>query len=130
MKKHRIENIRKVSGASQSEITPEQIKQSREMFVNLLTPVIEKMLKSPGDIKPVSDSFESLARQAKEGVFRQSTIIQTGGGSSEVPKKSTLIISGGSLEVPKKSTDIDIEVPQKFTDFEMELLRQIQNGEQ
>jgi hypothetical protein len=114
MKKHRIDNIRKVSGASQSEITPEQIKQSRETFVNLLTPVIEKMLKSPGDIKPVAESFEELARQAKSGIVRQSTIIQTG---------------GGSLEVPKKSTDIDIEVPQKFTDFEMELLRQIQNGE-
>ncbi len=89
MKKHRIENIRKVSGASEREITPEQIKQSRETFVNLLTPVIEKMLKSPGDIKPVAESFEELARQAKSGIVRQSTIIQTGGGSSKVPKKFT-----------------------------------------
>jgi hypothetical protein len=99
---------------SASEPSPEQIQQSKQTFVNLLTPIVEKMLKSPGDIKPVAESFEELARQAKSGVVRQSTIIQTG---------------GGSLEVPKKSTDIDIEVPKKFTDIELELLRKIENGE-
>ncbi len=118
MKKHRIENIRKVSGASEREVTPEQIKQSRETFVNLLTPVIEKMLKSPGDIKPVAESFEELARQAKSGVKR----------SAELTK----IISGGE-KVPQKSTDIDTgtseKVPPKFTDIELELLRKIENGE-
>ncbi len=99
------------------EPSPEQIKQSRETFVNLLTPVIEKMLKSPGDIKPV-ESFEELARQAKSGVKR----------SAELTK----IISGGE-KVPQKSTDIDTgtseKVPPKFTDIELELLRKIENGE-
>jgi hypothetical protein len=101
------------------EPSPEQIQQSKQTFVNLLTPIVEKMLKSPGDIKPVAESFEELARQAKSGIVRQSTIIQTGGGSSEVPKKSTLIISGGEENSGKS----------KFTDLELEILRKIENGE-
>jgi hypothetical protein len=68
------------------EPSPEQIQQSKQTFVNLLTPIVEKMLKSPGDIKPV-ESFEELARQAKSGVKR----------SAELTK----IISGGSSELPK-----------------------------
>jgi hypothetical protein len=104
---------------SASEPSPEQIQQSKQTFVNLLTPIVEKMLKSPGDIKPVAESFEELARQAKSGIVRQSTIIQTGGGSSEVPKKSTLIISGGEENSGKN----------KFTDLELEILRKIENGE-
>jgi hypothetical protein len=101
------------------EPSPEQIQQAKQTFVNLLTPIIEKMLKSPGDIKPVAESFEELARQAKSGIVRQSTIIQTGGGSLEVPKKSTLIISGGEENSGKS----------KFTDLELEILRKIENGE-
>jgi hypothetical protein len=120
MKKHRIENIRKVSGASQSEITPEQIKQSREMFVNLLTPVIEKMLKTPNDIKPVAESFEELARQAKSGIVRQSVIVQT----SESEKKFAV--------QPTKNIMSDAEnsagQPTKFSNEELELLRQIQEN--
>jgi hypothetical protein len=100
------------------EPSPEQIQQAKQTFVNLLTPIIEKMLKSPGDIKPVKESFEELARQAKSGVKR----------SAELTK----IISGGE-KVPQKSTDIDTgtseKVPPKFTDIELELLRKIENGE-
>jgi hypothetical protein len=99
------------------EPSPEQIQQSKQTFVNLLTPIVEKMLKSPGDIKPV-ESFEELARQAKSGVKR----------SAELTK----IISGGE-KVPPKFTDIDTgtseKVPPKFTDIELELLRKIENGE-
>jgi hypothetical protein len=63
---------------SASEPSPEQIQQSKQTFVNLLTPVIEKMLKNPGDIKPVAESFEELARQAKSGIVRQPTRIDSG----------------------------------------------------
>jgi hypothetical protein len=118
MKNSRLQKFEK---PVEFEPSPEQVAQARETAVNMIMAVYDRMPKD--NIQPVADSFESLARQAKEGVHRQSTIIQTS-------ESDTKIISGGSLEVPKKSTDIDIEAPQKFTDFEMELLRQIQNGEQ
>jgi hypothetical protein len=103
---------------SASEPSPEQIQQSKQTFVNLLTPIIEKMLKSPGDIKPVAESFEELARQAKSGVKR----------SAELTK----IISGGSSELPKNVTKTIIEAPKNVTKFsseELEILRKIENGE-
>jgi hypothetical protein len=122
MKNNRLQ---KFESKTASEPSPEQIKQAREAAVNMIMAVYDRMPKD--NIKPVKESFQELARQAKEGVLRQSTIIQ----SSE---SDTKIISGGSLEVPPKFTDIDTgtseKVPPKFTDFEMELLRQIQNGEQ
>ncbi len=115
MKRNRLE---KYESKITSEPSPEQIQQAKQTFVNLLTPIIEKMLKSPGDIKPVAESFEELARQAKSGV--------------RLPKNVTKIISGGE-KVPQKSTDIDTgtseKVPPKFTDIELELLRKIENGE-
>jgi methylthioribose-1-phosphate isomerase len=117
MKNNRLQ---KFESKTASEPSPEQIKQARETAVNMIMAVYDRMPKD--NIQPVKESFLELGRQAREGVHRQSTIIQTS-------ESDTKIISGGSLEVPKKSTDIDIEVPQKFTDFEMELLRKIQNGE-
>jgi hypothetical protein len=115
----RTNKLKRFETKTPGEPSPEQIQQSKQTFVNLLTPIIEKMLKSPGDIKPVAESFEELARQAKSGIVRQSTIIQTGGGSLEVPKKSTLHNSGGEENSGKS----------KFTDIELELLRKIENGE-
>jgi hypothetical protein len=103
---------------SASEPSPEQIQQSKQTFVNLLAPIVEKMLKSPGDIKPVAESFEELARQAKSGVKR----------SAELTK----IISGGSSELPKNVTKTIIEAPKNVTKFsseELEILRKIENGE-
>jgi hypothetical protein len=119
MKKHRINKIREISGASQSEITPEHHQKNVERVVDMIMSVYERL---PANPAPVAESFEELLDQMRNGVKRQSTIIQTS-------ENDTKIILGGSLEVPKKSTDIDIEAPQKFTDFEMELLRKIQNGE-
>ncbi len=121
----KIDKLKKYESKKQSEITPEQIKQSREMFVNLLTPIIEKMLKNPSGIRPVSESFSELARQAKAEIVRQPTIIQTS-------KSDTGIISGGSSELPKNVTKTIIEAPKNVTKFsseELELLRKIENGE-
>jgi hypothetical protein len=103
------------------EPSPEQIQQAKQTFVNLLTPVIEKMLKSPGDIKPVAESFEELARQAKFGVPREFTKIISGGAEKviQLPTSDTKIISGGQENSGKS----------KFTDLELELIRQIENGE-
>lgn len=105
----------------QSEITPEQIKQSRELFVNLLTPVIEKMLKSPSGIRPVHESFSELARQAKAEIVRQSVIVQT----SESEKKGSEIVTlHNSGDSEKKGS----EIVTKFSSEELELLRQIENS--
>jgi hypothetical protein len=105
------------------EPSPEQIQQSKQTFVNLLTPIIEKMLKSPGDIKPVAESFEELARQAKSGVKRSAELTKIISGGAEkviqLPKSDTKIISGGQENSGKS----------KFTDIEIELLRQIENAE-
>ncbi len=101
---------------SASEPSPEQIQQSKQTFVNLLTPIVEKMLRSPETIRPVNDSWESLARQAKFGV----------------PREFTKIVSGGSSELPKNVTKTIIEAPKNVTKFsseELELLRKIENGE-
>jgi hypothetical protein len=117
MKNNRLQ---KFESKTASEPSPEQIKQAQNRAVDMIMAVYDRMPKD--NIQPVKESFLELGRQAKEGVSRQSTIIQTS-------ESDTKIISGGSLNAPKKSTDIDIEAPQKFTDFEMELLRKIQNGE-
>ncbi len=114
----KINKLDRFETKTPGEPSPEQIQQAKQTFVNLLTPVIEKMLKSPGDIKPVAESFEELARQAKSGV--------------RLPKNVTKIISGGSLEVPKNVTKTIIEAPKNVTKFsseELELLRKIENGE-
>jgi hypothetical protein len=116
MKSNRLQ---KYESKIEPEASPEQIKQAREWMVNSVMEAYDRL---PANIQPVKESFQELARQAKEGVSRQSTIIQTS-------ESDTGIISGGSSELPKKFTDIDIEAPKKFTDFEMELLRKIQNGE-
>jgi hypothetical protein len=115
MKRNKLDRFETKSA---SEPSPEQIQQAKQTFVNLLTPIVEKMLKSPETIRPVNDSWESLARQAKFG--------------ARIPNLHTQIISGGAekaIQFPKKFTDIDIEAPKKFTDIELELLRKIENGE-
>lgn len=87
------------------------------MFVNLLTPVIEKMLKNPAGIKPVSDSWESLARQAKGGIVRQTTIIQSGENPVFKSGNVTKIISGNDENSPKIIT--------KFSDDEIKILNSL-----
>jgi hypothetical protein len=119
----KINKLDRFETKTPGEPSPEQIEQSKQTFVNLLTPVIEKMLKSPGDIKPVKESFEELARQAKSGVKRSEsdTLIISGGAEKviQIPKSDTLHNSGGEENSGKS----------KFTDIEIELLRQIENAE-
>ncbi len=120
MKNSRLQKFEK---PVEFEPSPEQVAQAREVAVNMIMAVYDRMPKD--NIQPVVESFQELARQAKEGVLRQSTIIQTS-------ESDTDIISGGA---EKKGSEIvtlsnDTKRSEKFTDFEMELLRQIQNGEQ
>lgn len=118
MKKNKLE---KYESKVRSEPSPEQIEQAKQIFVNSLTPIIEKMLKNPGDIKPVSDSWESLARQAKFGVPRQSTLIVSGESEKKSSKNFTDIkLVGEENSGKSKST---------FSNLELELIRQIQENE-
>jgi hypothetical protein len=103
---------------SASEPSPEQINQAKQTFVNLLTPIVEKMLRSPETIRPVKESFAELARQAREGVPRESTLIISGESEKKSSKKLTDIDSGGQENSGKS----------KFTDLELETLRQIENA--
>ncbi len=102
------------------EPSPEQIQQAKQTFVNLLTPIVEKMLKSPGDIKPVAESFEELARQAKSGIVRQSVIVQTSESEKKFAVQPTKNIMGDAENLPKIVTS--------FSSEELELLRQIQEN--
>ncbi len=72
MKNNRLQ---KFESKTASEPSPEQIKQARETAVNMIMAVYDRMPKD--NIQPVKESFSELARQAREGVPRQSTIIQT-----------------------------------------------------
>jgi hypothetical protein len=102
--------------------SPEQVAQAREAAVNMIMNVFDRMPKD--NIKPPVESFSELARQAKEGVSRQPTIIDS--GASEKPVQSsahpTKIIMGDAENLPKIVTSFNSE--------ELELLRKIQNGEQ
>jgi hypothetical protein len=115
----KVNKLDRFETKTESEISPEQDKQNREIIVNLLAPIIEKTQNLPS--VPVSASFADLMNELKNGVFRQPTLIISG-GSSEVPKKSTLHNSGDS---EKKGS----EIVTKFSSEELELLRKIENGE-
>lgn len=112
MKKNKLE---KYESKVRSEPSPEQIEQSKQAFVNLLTPIIEKMLRSPETIRPVSESFAELARQAKTSVIRQPTIIDSGENSAQ---NVTKIISGNDENSPKIVTQI-------YTDDEIKILNSL-----
>jgi cbb3-type cytochrome oxidase cytochrome c subunit len=121
MKSNRLQ---KYESKIEPEASPEQIKQAREWMVNSVMEAYDRL---PANIQPVAESLQELARQAKFGVPRQSTIIQTS-------ESDTGIISGGSLEVPKNVTKTIIEAPKNvtsniLTDSDLEVLRKIQNGE-
>jgi hypothetical protein len=106
------------------EPSPEQIQQAKQTFVNLLTPIVEKMLKSPGDIKPVAESFEELARQAKSGVKRSAELTKIISGGAE-KKGSEIVTLHNSGDSEKKGS----EIVTKFDLSELEILRKIENGE-
>ena len=109
MKKNKLE---KYESKVRSEPSPEQIKQAQNRAVDMIMAVYERMPKD--NIKPVKESFAELARQAKEGVSRQPTIIDSGENSAE---NSTLIISGNDENSPKIIT--------KFSDDEIKILNSL-----
>lgn len=118
MKTNKLE---KFESKIEPETSPEQAEQAIQETVNMLMAVYERMPKD--NIQPVADSFESLAEQARSGIVRQSTIIQT-----ETNSDQNLI----TKNFPKKSTDIDTGndtkiVTSNFTKDELEILEKIKN---
>ncbi len=118
MKNSRLQKFEK---PVEFEPSPEQVAQAREVAVNMIMAVYDRMPKD--NIQPVAESFEELARQAKSGVKRSEsdTLIISGGAEKviQIPKSDTLHNSGGEENSGKS----------KFTDLENALLEQIRNGE-
>jgi hypothetical protein len=128
MKKHRIDKIRELSGASEPETTPEAAKQARENVVNMIMNVFDRLPENP---EPVAESLETLLDQMRHGIKREAVIIQTNEKRISVADGVTQIISDASdvtKNFPAELTKQDLG-KSKFSDFEIELLRQIENGE-
>jgi hypothetical protein len=113
MKKHRIDKIRELSGASEPEITPEHHKKNIERTVDMIMEVIDRL---PANPAPVKESFSELLDQMRTGVKRQPTIIQND-FSKSAPLGTTQIISSAPVVTENK-----------FTDLELELIRQIEDA--
>jgi hypothetical protein len=112
MKRNKLE---KYESKITPETSPEHLKQAREIAVNMIMNVFERMPKD--NIKPVKESFAELARQAKSGIVRQPTIIDSGKKSADASKKATLFDTGN-----------DTKIVTKFSSEELELLKQIQEN--
>ena len=120
MKTNKLE---KFESKIEPETSLERIEQSKQEFVNLLTPMIEKLLRSPETIRAVKESFSELAEQARSGIVRQSTIIQT----ETNPDRNliTKIDTGNDTdELLQNGSDLLL----KFDKHELELLEQIKNA--
>ncbi len=116
MKKHRINKIRELSGASEPEITPEHHKKNVERVVDMIMDVVDRL---PANPAPVSESYAELLNEMRHGVKRQPIIIVGDEKPPTIPAELTLFDSGGEENSGKN----------KFTDLELELIRQIENAE-
>jgi hypothetical protein len=118
MKKHRIDKIRELSGASEPEITPEYHAKNIERTVDMIMEVIDRL---PANPAPVSETIPELLDQLRHGVKRQSTSIISGASTQNF-----------TADVTKMNAKVDTGMNAKvdtFTEFELNLLEQIrQNG--
>ncbi len=101
MKRNRLE---KYESKITPETSPEHLKQAREIAVNMIMNVFERMPKD--NIQPVADSFESLARQAKSGIVRQSVIVQTSESEKKFAVQPTKNIMSDAENSPENVTSI------------------------
>jgi hypothetical protein len=75
----RVKNYKK-SRQPKPPISPAEHRRQCEYIVDSwLMPVVDKLMKSPADIQPVSESFETLLAQIKTGVPRQPYVMNAGG---------------------------------------------------
>jgi hypothetical protein len=115
MKKNKLE---KYESKVRSEPSPEQIKQAREWMVNRIMEVVDKL---PANPAPVKESFAELARQAKFGVPRESTLIISGASEK---KDENFVTKNNSGDAEKK----DENFVTKFSDDELRILESLKDG--
>jgi hypothetical protein len=113
--------LKKYESKIEPEASPEQIQQSRQTFVNLLTPVIEKMQNLPPSNLPLPSWAELIDELKNDSIYRQPTHIISG----ESEKTNEIFDTKINAKV---DTGINAKVD-TFTETEMEILRKIQNGE-
>ena len=119
MKKIRLKQAETSVASSQPpEVSPEADKQNREIAVNLLASVVEKIQKLPP--VPVKESWSDLIDQFRHGVKRQPVIIDRYDG-----RKIMITESGGTIDVTDEltaeSTLLNVS-DEKFTDLELAAL--------
>lgn len=95
MKKIRLKQAENSVASSQPpEVSPEADRQNRQIAVNLLASVVEKIQNSPDEIMPVKESWSDLIDQFRHGVKREPVIIDRYDG-----RKIMITESGGILDV-------------------------------
>jgi hypothetical protein len=117
----KINKLDRFETKTPGEPSPEQIQQSRQTFVNLLTPVIEKMQNLPPSNLPLPTWAELIDELKNGSIHRQPTHIISGASEKTNEIFDTKINA-------KVDTGINTKVD-TFTEFELNLLEQIrQNG--
>jgi predicted nucleic acid-binding protein len=116
MKSNRLQ---KYESKIEPEASPEQIKQAREWMVNQVMEAYDRL---PANIQPVVESFSELARQAKEGVPRESTLIISG----DAEKTNEILPTKNNSGDAEKTNEILLT---KYTAEEIAILESLKNGE-
>jgi hypothetical protein len=97
----KINKLDRFETKTESDISPEQDKQNREIIVNLLTPIVEKVQNLP--VVLVASSFADLMNELKTGVKRQPVIVQ----SSENPVFKSAVPTKNISETVKETFSED-----------------------
>lgn len=133
MKKIRLKQAENSVASSQPpEVSPEADKQNREIAVNLLASVVEKIQNLPP--VPVKESYSELLDQMRFGVKREPVIIDRYDGRKILINESgeTIDVTDEKpLEVPRGDTLYDTGGEENsggrggnFTESELQILKQ------
>lgn len=125
MKRNRLE---KYESKITPETSPEQLKQAREISVNMIMSVIDRL---PANIEPVAESFNELFAQLKKPQRQSSVIVQRFDGKTIEVKNckirkvdsfdDTGILLSNSDNETEKTTSI-------FSQDEIEILERLKNS--
>ncbi len=110
--------LKKYESKITPEASPEQIKQAREWMVNSVMEAYDRL---PANIQPVSESLQELARQAKFGIPRQSTLIISG----DAEKTNEILLTKNNSGDAEKTNEILLT---KYTVEEIAILESLKNG--
>ncbi len=119
----KINKLDRYEAQTALEPSPEQIQQAKEWAVNRMMEVYVRLPLNPA---PVKESFAELARQAKSGIVRQTTIIDSGKKSAVQPTK--IISGGGKNSAGQPTLFINEPVKEIFSDEEKLILESLKNA--